>query len=288
MAIKVYTKEYAGMLAKITSRKSYFLRAFGNTLQVKDGVKDSETFLHLKTSDTPVIMQPYSTDENVGFGTGTGNTNRFGPRKEIKSVDTEVPYEAPMSIHEGVDDFTVNDIPAQVIAERLEEQAIAWAEYIDGLMGKALSDAASETLDFELTEEGVTKLFATAHKKFVNNKVSKDIPWVAYVNADVYDFLVDNKLATTAKNSSANIDEQTLYKFKGFLLEELPDSKFQTGEVAQFSADGVGIAGVGISVARTIDSEDFNGVAIQGAGKYGKHIPDKNKVAILKAKVTTP
>lgn len=288
MAIKIYTKEYAGMLAKITARKSYFLRAFGGTLQVKDGVKDSETFLHLKTSDTPVIMQEYSTDENTAFGTGTGNSNRFGPRKEIKSVDTEVPYEAPMSIHEGVDDFTVNDIPAQVIAERLEEQSIAWAEYIDGLMGKALSDAASETLDFELTEEGVTSLFSTAHKKFVNNKVSKDIPWVAYVNADVYDFLVDNKLATTAKNSSANIDEQTLYKFKGFLLEELPDSKFQTGEVAQFSADGVGIAGVGISVARTIDSEDFNGVAIQGAGKYGKHIPDKNKVAILKAKVTTP
>ncbi|MBR8646348.1 hypothetical protein KEH51_29170 [[Brevibacterium] frigoritolerans] len=33
--------------------------------------------------------------------------------------------------------------------------------------------------------------------------------------------------------------------------------------MAQFSADSVGIAGVGISVTRAIDSEDFNGVAIQ-------------------------
>nr|DAF06388.1 MAG TPA: major capsid protein [Caudoviricetes sp.] len=285
MAIKVYTKEYAGLLAKITAKKSYFLRAFGGKLQVKDGVKDKDTFMYLKTSDTPVVMQEYSEDENVGFGTGTGSSNRFGPRNEIKSVDTSVPYEKPLSIHEGVDNFTVNDVPAQVVAERLEEQAIAWAEYIDGLLGKSLSEAASKTLDFELTEEGVTKLFAGAHKAFINENVSKNIPWVAYVNADVYDFLVDHKLATTAKNSSANIDEQSIYKFKGFLLEEMPESKFQTDEAVQFSADGVGIAGVGISITRTIDSEDFNGIAIQGAGKYGKHIPEKNKVAILKGKV---
>lgn len=286
MAIKIYTKEYAGLLARITQKKSYFLRAFGGKLQVKDGVKDSDTFLHLKTSDTPVVMQEYSTDENVGFGSGTGSSSRFGPRNEIKSVDTPVEYEAPMSIHEGIDDFTVNDIPDQVVAERLEEQGIAWAEYIDTLMGKALSQAASETLEFAMSETGVTKLFADAHKIFINNKVSKSIPWVAYVNTEVYDFLIDNKLATTAKNSSANIDEQTLYKFKGFVLEEMPEDKFQTGELAQFSADGVGIAGVGISITRTIDSEDFNGVAIQGAAKYGKHIPERNKVAILKAKLT--
>ena len=283
MATKFYTKQYAGLLAKITEKKSYFLRAFGGKLQTSDAVKDSDTFLLLKTSDTPVVMQPYNTGENVAFGTGTGNSNRFGPRKEIKSIDTTVPYESPLAIHEGVDNITVNDDADEVVAERLEEQAIAWAEYIDGLLGKALSDAASETIQFELTGEGVTKLFSTAHKTFVNNLVSKSLAWVAYVHPDVYDFLVDNGLATTTKNSSANIDEQTIYKFKGFVLVEIPESKLQTGEMAQFSADSVGIAGVGISVTRAIDSEDFNGVAIQGAGKYGKHIPEKNKVAILKA-----
>ncbi len=74
-----------------------------------------------------------------------------------------------------------------------------------------------------------------------------------------------------------------MYKFKGFELVELPDAKFQTGENAYFVADGVGVAGVAIPVARTMDSEDFAGVALQAAGKLGKYIPVKNKPAILKA-----
>ena len=115
----------------------------------------------------------------------------------------------------------------------------------------------------------MTKVFSTAHKKFVNNKISKNIAWVAYVTSDVYDFLIDSKLATTAKNSSANIDDQTMYKFKGFVLEETPDEYFQTGEQVMFVADGVGIAGVGLQIVRSIYADDFYGVAIQGAGKYG-------------------
>lgn len=288
MAIKIYTKEYAGMLQDIFEKKAYFMRAFGGALQTKDGVKDNENFLELKTSDTDVVIQTYSTDANVGFGTGTGNTTRFGARKEIKSVDTQVPYEAPMTIHEGIDDFTVNDIPSQVVAERLALHAVAWAEYADNLMGKALSDQASETLTGELTEAGVTALFAEAHKKFVNNKVSQSVAHVAYVTADVYNFLIDSGLATTGKQSSVNIDNQTMFKFKGFILVELPDDKFQTGEQALFVADNVGVAGIGVQVTRALDSEDFAGVALQGAGKYGKFIPAKNKKAILKAKLTAP
>ena len=288
MAIKIYTKEYAGMLQDIFEKKAYFMRAFGGALQTKDGVKDNENFLELKTSDTDVVIQTYSTDANVGFGTGTGNTTRFGTRKEIKSVDTQVPYEAPMAIHEGIDDFTVNDIPAQVVAERLALHAVAWAEYADNLMGKALSDQASETLTGELTEAGVTALFAEAHKKFVNNKVSQSVNHVAYVTADVYNFLIDSGLATTGKQSSANIDNQTMFKFKGFVLVELPDDKFQKGEQALFVADNVGVAGIGVQVTRALDSEDFAGVALQGAGKYGKFIPTKNEKAILKAKLTAP
>ena len=181
--------------------------------------------------------------------------------------------------------MTVNDVADKVVAERLEENALAQTEYINELLAKALSDNASATLTGQMTEEGVTKTFAAARKKFVNNKISKSIAWVAYVTSDVYDFLIDSKLATTAKNSSANIDEQSLYKFKGFVLEETPDEYFQAGEQIIFAADGVGIAGVGLQIVRTIDADDFYGVAIQGAGKYGKYIADENKVGILKAKL---
>ncbi|MBS7948058.1 capsid protein [Streptococcus sp. A18] len=285
MSTKIYTKNYMAMLAKITESRSRFLRSFGGQIQIYDGVADSDTMLHLKVNSTKAVIKKYDKGENVAFGTGTGSTNRFGQRLEIKSIDLTVPYEAPIAIHEGIDNVTVNDVADKVVAERLEENALAQTEYINELLAKALSDNASETLTGQMTEEGVTKTFATARKKFVNNKISKNIAWVAYVTSDVYDFLIDSKLATTAKNSSANIDEQSLYKFKGFVLEETPDEYFQEGEQVMFAADGVGIAGVGLQIVRTIDADDFYGVAIQGAGKYGKYIAEENKVGILKAKL---
>ena len=286
MAIKLYTKQYAGMLPELFAKKSAFLRAFGGTIQTLQGAEADANFLNLKTTDTDVVIQAYSTGAAVAFGAGTGNTNRFGVRKEVKSTDTQVPFDTPLSIHEGIDNFTVNDIPEQVVAERLALHAVAWAENYDGVMSAAISSSASATLtETRLSEDGVTKAFAEAHKKFVNNGVSNSIAWVAYLTADVYNFLIDSKLATTDKNSSVNVDTQTMYKFKGFELVELPDAKFQTGENAYFVADGVGVAGVAIPVARTMDSEDFAGVALQAAGKLGKYIPDKNKKAILKAKL---
>ena len=185
---------------------------------------------------------------------------------------------------QGIDKFTVNDIPEQVVAERLALHAVAWAGHVNKFLGKAISGNASATLTGKLSEADVT--FAAAHKAFVNNKVSSTIAKVAFVTADVYNFLIDSNLAKTDKNSSVNIDEQSLYKFKGFELVELPDDQFETGENIYFTAIGIGVAGVGIEVARALDSEDFNGVALQGAGKYAKYIPEKNKKAIIKAKLT--
>lgn len=288
MAIKYYTKEFAGQLPDLFESKTPFLRVFGGALQVKADAEYNDKFMDLKTTDTDVTIQSYNTGANVGFGTGTGNTNRFGTRKEIKSVDTTVAWESPLSIHEGIDRFTVNDLPKEIVAERLALHGVAWAEYVNSYLGKAISDNASETLTGELTEEGVTKMFAEAHKKFVNNKVSSSVARIAYVNADVYNFLIDSKLATTAKGSSANVETQTLYRFKGFELEELPDDQFQANEEAYFVAAGIGVVGVGIETARAMDSEDFNGVALQGAGKYAKYIPVKNKKAILKGHLTAP
>lgn len=288
MTIKIFTKQYAGILPNLFESKTPFLRVFGGQLQVKSDAEYNENFMDLKISDTDVTIQEYNTDPDVAFGAGTGNSNRFGPRKEVKSVDKTVPWEKPLSIHEGIDKFTVNDISDQVVAERLALHAVAWAEHVNKFLGKAISDNASETLTGELTEKGVTNLFAEAHKKFVNNKVSSTIAKVAYVTADVYNFLIDSDLAKTDKNSSVNVDNQTLYRFKGFELQELADDQFQAGENAYFTAIGIGVAGVGVEVARAIDSEDFNGTALQGAGKYAKYIPEKNKKAILKAKLTAP
>lgn len=286
MAIKVFTREYAGLLKDIFEKKQLFLRTFGGSLQVKDGITNKDTFIDLKVSDTDVVIQKYDTGENVAFGTGTGNSNRFGERKEIKSVDVQVPYEAPLAIHEGVDNFTVNDDADQVIQERAALHAEAWVEQINGMLSKALSANASKTLTGNLDEEGVVKTFNEASKIFVNNKVARGIARVAYVTSDVYNAIVDSKLATTAKNATVNIDGNEYTKFKGFILVELAEEYFQKGENIVFAADNVGVAGVGIEIYRMLDSEDFAGVAIQSAAKFGKYIPEKNKKAILKAKLT--
>lgn len=286
MAIKVFTRQYAGLLQDIFEKKQLFLRTFGGSLQVKDGITNKDTFIDLKVSDTDVVIQKYDTGENVAFGTGTGNSNRFGTRKEIKSVDVQVQYEAPLAIHEGVDNFTVNDNADQVIQERAALHAEAWVEQINGMLSKALSDNASKTLTGNLDEDGIVKTFNEASKIFVNNKVARGIARVAYVTSDVYNAIIDSKLVTTAKNATVNIDGNEYTKFKGFILVELAEEYFQKGENIVFAADNVGVAGVGIEVYRMLDSEDFAGVAIQSAAKYGKYIPEKNKKAILKAKLT--
>lgn len=285
MAIKIFTKQYAGLLENVFEKKQNFLNTFGGKLQVQDGITNKDTFIDLKISDTDVVIQKYDMGENVAFGTGTGTSNRFGQRKEIKSVDKQVPYEEPLAIHEGVDNFTVNDNAEEVIQERAALHAEAWVEQMNGFLSKALSDAAHKTLTGKLTEEDVVKTFNEASKIFVNNKVSKDVARVAYVTSDVYNFIVDAKLVSTGKGSTVNIDDNEYLKFKGFILDELADEYFQKGENIIFAADNVGVAGVGIEIYRMLDSEDFAGVAIQSAGKFGKYIPEKNQKAVVKAKL---
>lgn len=286
MATFIYTPQFVRTLDTVYKKKAHFLNTFGGGLQIVDGVSDSENFMHLKTVDAETVIQEYDTDPNVAMGTGTANSSRFGPINEIKAVDTEVKYEAPLAIHEGIDNFTVNGPKEAIVYERLAKASEAWTEQVNGLLSRALSESAGTTLETELTEEGLTAFFAQAHKTMVNNHVSKDRVWRAYVTADVLDVLVNARITTSAKRSSANIDEQDMYKFKGFVLEEMADTYFQDGEVVVIAPDDIGVAGAGIQIVRTLDARDFYGTQIQGAGKFAKYIPVQNNNAIIKATAT--
>jgi hypothetical protein len=61
---------------------------------------------------------------------------------------------------------------------------------------------------------------------------------------------------------------------------------FEDGECCYAYIEGVGKAFTGINTARTIESEDFDGVALQGAGKAGEYILPANKKAVVKVTVT--
>lgn len=289
MAIKLYTKQFARMLPDLFESKAKFYRAFGGNLQTITGAEAESNFLNLKISDTDVVIQNYLTGGDVGMGDFSDGSNRFGDRYEVKSTDITVPYDTPLAIHEGIDHFTVNDMPNQVVAERLALHGVAWAEKYDKTLSTYIvAQAGKEYDDVVKSADGLAKLFSDAYQLTVNNGVSQSIRWVAYVDPEVYDMLIESKLASILKGADVDIGAQALYAFKGFILEPVPTARFVDGYIAYFLPDNVGVAGVAIPVARTLDSEAFAGVAIQAAGKLGKYIPTKNKDAIIVAKFADP
>lgn len=281
MAVKIYSQQFKELLPVIFAAKSHFLKSFG-ALDVLDGISNSDTAFSVKVSDMDVVINDYDKTKKIDAG-------RLGEMTEIISTDLPVEYEATKSINEGVDIATVNDELDSVVAERMEKQSSAIALLIDSTAGDRISTSAGKTLTGELTEAGVTKMFNDASKYFTNNEVSSDVIKRAYVTSDVYNFLVDNDLAKTDKNAQVNVGDNTLYKFKTFFLEEVPDARFKTGENAYFVADGIGKVFAGFNEYRALtEHPGFFGTALQSLIKYGSYVPDKNKKAIAKGKLTAP
>ena len=226
----------------------------------------------------------YDKTATKAFGTGTGNSSRFGERKEIIYANTPVNYSWGWNYHEGIDRHTVNNDFDVAVADRLELQARAKTKQFNKQHGKFISTSAGKTLSVtDYTEDNVLKLFNELSKYFNNIEAvgTKKIK----VCSDLYNAVSDHPLNTTAKNSTVNIDGNEVVKFKGFLVEEIPDELFQSKECAYAYIAGVAKAFTGINTARTIESEDFDGVALQGAGKAGEFIPNDNKKAVVKVSV---
>lgn len=277
-----YQLEFKRLLQAVFKKQSYFADFFGGSIEAMDGIQENETAFYVKTSDIPCVCGTgYDKTATKAFGTGTGNSSRFGSRTEIIYTNTPAKYTWGWNFHEGIDRHMVNNDFAAAIADRLELQARAKTKAFNDAHGKFISQNAghSETL-LDYTDDNVLALF-NALSKYYNNIEAVGTKR-AKVCADLYNAIVDHRLTTTSKGSVANIDENGVVKFKGFLIEEVPDDLFQTGEVAYVYIDGVGKAFTGINTARTIESEDFDGVALQGAGKAGEFILPDNKKAVCK------
>lgn len=277
-----YQLEFKRLLQAVFKKQSYFADFFGGSIEAMDGIQENETAFYVKTSDIPCVCGTgYDKTATKAFGTGTGNSSRFGSRTEIIYTNTPAKYTWGWNFHEGIDRHTVNNDFAAAIADRLELQARAKTKAFNDAHGKFISQNAghSETL-LDYTDDNVLVIF-NALSKYYNNIEAVGTKR-AKVCADLYNAIVDHRLTTTSKGSVANIDENGVVKFKGFLIEEVPDDLFQTGEVAYVYIDGVGKAFTGINTARTIESEDFDGVALQGAGKAGEFILPDNKKAVCK------
>lgn len=281
-AVRSYQKQFKELLQAVYQKQAYFSEFFGGGLEALDGVTHNKTAFSIKTSDIPVVIgTEYNKDPNVGFGTGTGKSTRFGERQEIIYTDTDVPYTWEWVFHEGIDRHTVNNDFAATIADRSELQAQAKVQMFDNHGGKFISEVADKTFNLtEISNDAVLKLFNDLSNAYVNMEaVGTKMAWV---KPELYNAIVDHPITTTAKHSGANIDANGIISFKGFLIKEVPETKFQTGELAYASITGVGKQFTGINTTRTIESEDFDGVAFQGAGKAGEFILPANKKAVLK------
>ncbi|EJC3744240.1 phage capsid protein [Enterococcus faecium] len=284
--VRSYQKEFKALLQAVYKKQAYFSEFFGGKLEALDGVTNNQTAFYIKTSDIPVVVgAEYNKEENVGFGTGTGNSTRFGNRTEIIYVDTPANYTWEWTYHEGIDRHTVNADFTGAIADRLDLQAQAKVQRFDDKGGAFISSIADKTIELEaVTADNLTKLFNDLSTTYTNlETVGTKMAWV---KPAIYNALVDHPLTTTAKSSNTNVDENGIFKFKGFIIKEVPDAKFQEGELAYTSIVSVGKQFTGINTSRTIESEDFDGVALQGAGKAGEFILPANKKAVMK--VTLP
>lgn len=287
-AVRSYQKQFKELLQAVFQKQAYFREFFGGSIEALDGVTHNKTAFSIKTSDIPVVIgTEYNKGENVAFGTGTSSSNRFGERKEIIYTDTDVPYDWEWNFHEGIDRHTVNNDFEATIADRTELQAQAKVQLFDDKGGLFISKNASETLEIDkLDNDSVLKLFNDLSRKYTNMEAIGTR--MAWVKPELYNAIVDHPLTTSAKKSGANIDENGIFKFKGFNIKEVPETKFQDGELAYVSIIGVGKQFTGINTARTIDSEDFDGKAFQGAGKAGEYILPANKKAVIKVVEGTP
>lgn len=284
--VRSYQSDFKGLLQAVFKKQSYFADFFGGGIEALDGVQHNETAFKVKTSDIPVVVgTEYSKDANTAFGTGTGKSSRFGNRTEIIYTDTPVEYSWEWVFHEGIDRHTVNNDLEAAVADRLDLQAQAKTKAFNTHHAAFISGAAAKTETLaDYSADKVLEMFNKLSAYFTNIEAIGTKK--AKVNTLLYNAIVDHHLSTTGKNSGANIDENSIVKFKGFLIEEVPDAMFSGNDCCYAYIAGIGKAFTGINTARTIESEDFDGVALQGAGKAGEFILEANKKAVAKVTVT--
>ena len=280
LPVRAYQKQFIGLMQTVFGVQSTFTPTFGG-LQALDGIQNNAIAFSVKANDVPVAVGAYNPNPNVAFGTGTSNSNRFGPMQEIIYSDIDVPYSFGWSFNEGIDQLTVNTDLDSAVADRLNLQAQAKTRLFNSQLGAYL--VASAAADLGAVDD-VNKVFEKASERYTDLEVV--VPVRAYVTAEVYNAIIDHALVTSAKGSAVNIDENGIVRFRDIIVTKTP-ARYMAGKSIVFAPDNVGRAFTGITVVRTIQSENFAGVALQGAGKAGQWISDDNRQAIFTAGTST-
>ncbi|WP_369385817.1 phage capsid protein [Lacticaseibacillus manihotivorans] len=216
LPVRLYQKQFIGLMQTVFGVQSTFTPTFG-ALQALDAVQNNAIAFSVKANDVPVAVGTYNTDADVAFGSGTSNSNRFGPMKEIVYGDIDVPYSFGWSFNEGIDQLTVNTDLNSAVADRLNLQAQAKTRMFNSKLGAYL--VASAAADLGAVTD-VNKVFEEASERYTDLEVV--VPVRAYVTAEVYNAIIDHQLVTTSKGSAVNIDENGIMRFRDIVVTKTP------------------------------------------------------------------
>lgn len=299
--IRSYVPQLHSILQSVFAVKSYWSDFF-TELQQLDGISHKDVAFSVKTNDVAAAVNvgsleeggtpAYNTGANVAFGSGTGSTNRFGNRTEVKYEDEDVEYTWDWVYHEGIDKHTVNEDFDAANARELDKIAQSITGKFNAAQGKFLSAAAGKTVNVsvasadKITGEQAIEIFNQMDAYMTDIEVNETLTRVAAVTPALYNAIVDNGLSTTAKGSDVNIDRNEVRMFKDFVIRKLPTKAFQQNEICIGGVTKMGVPFTGIETARAFEAHDFDGTTLQGAGKAGEYMPADNKKALVKVKVT--
>ena len=153
--IRSYIPQFHAILASVFRAKSYWSDFF-TELQVLDGISHKDVAFSIKTNDVAAAVTAgslesggtpaYDTGANVAFGSGTGSTNRFGQRTEVKYTDVDVPYSWDWVYHEGIDKHTVNADFDEANAREMDKIAAGITGKFNAKQGAYLSAGAGKTI----------------------------------------------------------------------------------------------------------------------------------------------
>lgn len=320
MPVRSYVKEFHKIFESVFKIRNYW-GDFFTDLQLEDGISNKAIAFSVKTNDAETVVNfgsleaggtpAYDTGANVAFGTGTGNSSRFGQRTEVKYADLDVPYTYDYVYDRGIDKHTVNADFDEANAAEMERISRKITSEMNGVCGEFLTKSAGKTINVSIasadtiSDEKAIEIFNKLNVYFTNIEVDESLTKVAAVSPTLYNAIVDSKLSTTSKGSDVNISRNEVQMFKGFVIRSIPESAFnhtdavaasgtegQEGYVAAQNAtqdlviagvEKMGVPFLGIQVARTIyPVEGFDGTSLQGAGKGGFWIAEDNKKALVK------
>lgn len=279
-----YIPQYHRTLKTVFGIEKAFANAFAE-LQILDGISENEIAFYVKTSDTPVVIREYNKGANVGMGTGTAKSSRFGDITEVKYTTTPAKYDKELTSNDGFDITTVNNNLEEAIAARLIQVSQKQTYDLNISNGSFISASAGKEENLtDLSNEAVISLFNKMNAYYTDNQVI--VPVTAYVRPDLYNAIVDHPLVTTGKGSAVNIDKNGILEFKEFRIAKEPSAYFEGDDAAYFIPDGIFIPFVGIVMARRVEPTDFAGSLLQTLSKAGKFILDDNKKAVAKVTLT--